>query len=156
MVTTPQIFLTMICGINRHGSRFDLTTKIFNPSTADLHAFLSHTFIYGRVPSGSVAFSSCMRTNLVFGKVSGITTMETRGGNSVTQATNDVACRNGGCSAGRNSNGKDDHAPDTGLAYPCLRPARGRSVDGTRWILRGSIILDRFGCEHGRTGGTHC
>src|SRR5215471_3038804 len=151
MVITQQICLLRISETSRHGSRSDLTTKILSLNTVAPHGFLSRTSIYGRALNGYGASDSCARTSLVSGKAWATTTMETRGSNSVTRATNDVACGNSGCSSRRDADSKDDHAPGNGLAQPCRRPARRREVDGTRWILRGSIVLDCFGAERGRT-----
>src|SRR6516164_9794761 len=142
MVTTQQICLSTICGISRHGSRSDLTTKILPLNTVAPHDFLSRISIYGRAPNGHGASDSCTRISLVSGKASATTTMETRGANSVTRATNDVARGNSGCSSRRNTDCEDDQAPGNGLAQPCRRPARRREVDGPRWILRDSIVLD--------------
>src|SRR5215470_19163818 len=115
MVATQQIFLSTICGTSRHGSRSDLTTKILQPSMVVPHDFLSRISIYGRAPNGYGASDSCTRISLVSGKASAITTMETRGANSVTRATNDVVCGNGSCSSRRNADSKDDHTPSKGL-----------------------------------------
>src|SRR6516165_4883240 len=150
MVTTQQICLLRISETSRHGSRSDLTTKVLPLNTVAPHDCLSRISIYGRAPNGCRASDSCTRISLVSGKASATTTMETRGANSVTRATNDVACGNSGCSSRRNAHSKDDHAPGNGLAQPCLGPARRREVDGTRWILRGSIVLDCVGAERGR------
>src|SRR5215470_2786936 len=142
MVTTQQICLLRISETSRHGSRFDLTTKILPLSMVAPHDFLSRISIYGRAPNGYGVSDSCNRISPVSGKASATTSMETRGANSVTRATNDVACRNRGCSSRRNADSKDDHAPGSVLAWPCRRPARRRQVDGTGWIFRGSIVLD--------------
>src|SRR5215469_4707396 len=116
MVTTQQICLSTICGISRHGSRSDLTTKILHLNTVALHDLLSRISIYGRAPNGCVASDSCTRISPVSGKAWATTTMETRGANSVTRATNDVACGNRACSSRRNADSEDDHAPGSGLA----------------------------------------
>src|SRR5437016_6037059 len=150
MVTTRQICLLWISGTSRHGSRSDLTMKILPLNTVALHDFLSRISIYGRAPNGYGALDSCTRISVVSGKASATTTMETRGANSVTRATSDVACGNSGCSSRRDADSKDDHAPGSGLAWPCRRPARRREVDGIGWILCGSIVLDCFGSERGR------
>src|SRR5436190_3982187 len=134
MVTTQQICLLRISETSRHGSRSDLTTKILPLNTGALHDFLSRISIYGRAPNGYGASDSCTKISLVSGKASATTTTETRGANSVTRATNDVACGNSGCSSRRNADGKVDHAPGNGLALPCRRAARRREVDGTGWI----------------------
>src|SRR5215472_5577358 len=116
MATTPRICLLRISEASRHGSRFALTTMILLLNTVAQHDFLSRISIYGRVPNGSGALDSCARISLVSGKASGTTFMETRGANSVTRATNDVACGNGGCSSRRNADSKDDRASGRGLA----------------------------------------
>ena len=95
---------------------FRLTTKILPLNTVAPHDCLSRISICGRAPNGYGASDSCTRISLVSGKASAITTMETRGANSVTRATNDVACRNRGCFSRRNADGKDDHATGSGLA----------------------------------------
>src|SRR5215470_17283294 len=151
MVTTQQICLLRTLETSRHGSRSDLTTRTLPLNTVAPHDFLSRISIYGRAPNGYRASDSCTMISLVSGKASGTTSMETRGASNVTRATNDVACGNSGCSSRRNADSKDDHAPGNGLAQPCRRPARRREVDGTQWILRGSIVLDCFGAERGRT-----
>ena len=85
-------------------------------NTVALHGFLSRISIYGRAPNGYGASDSCTRISLVSGKASATTAMETRGANSVTRATNDVACGNRGCSSRRNADSKEHHAPGSGLA----------------------------------------
>src|SRR3954466_7929709 len=116
MVITQQTCLLRISGRGRHGLRSDLTTKILPLNTAAQHDFWSHISIYGRAPNGYGASGSCTRISLASGKVLATTTMETRGANSVTRATNDVACGYSGCSRRRNADNEDDHAPDSGLA----------------------------------------
>jgi len=127
---------------------FDLTTKTLHPSTVAPHDFLSRISIYGRAPNGYWALRSCTRISLVSGKALAATTTGTRGGSSVTWATNDVACGNCNWSSRGNADSQDDHTRGYGLAESRRRPARGRKVDRTGWILLGSIVLDRFSSEH--------
>src|SRR5438045_8388836 len=116
MVTTQQTCLLRTSETSRHGSRSGLTTKILPLNTAAPHDFWSHISIYGRAPNGYGASDSCTKISLVSGKASATTTTETRGANSVTRATSDVASGNSGCSSRRDADSKDDYAPSSGLA----------------------------------------
>src|SRR3954451_24125717 len=116
MVITQRICLLRISETSRHGSPSDLTTKILPLNTVAPHDFLSRISIYGRAPNGYGASDSCTRISLVSGKDWATTAMETRGANSVTRATNDVACGYSGCSSRRNGDNEDDLSPGSGLA----------------------------------------
>src|SRR3954466_9136401 len=111
ILDTQQICLLRISEKSRHGSHSDLTTKILPLNTAAPHDFLSRISIYGRAPNGYGASDSCARISLVSGKAVATTPMGTRGANSVTRATNDLARGNSACSSRRNVDSKDDHAP---------------------------------------------
>src|SRR5438874_12698656 len=116
MVTTQQICLLRISETSRHGSPFDLMTKILPPNMVAPHDFLSRISIYGRARNGYGESDSCTRISLVSGKASATTTMETRGANSVTRATSDVASGNSGCCSRRDADSNDDYAPSSGLS----------------------------------------
>src|SRR5262249_18802005 len=117
---TRRTFRSKTSPEGRHGLRSATAVSLWYRSTAARRGCWGRTCTSGRAPSGCGGCGWRLPTSLVFGRPTGTTTTETRGGNKGTGAT-DVAARGRDRTGGGDAARQDDRV---------RRPRLGRAPRG--------------------------